>query len=267
MLSDDCFMVAAVAKFYLLQLSWTTLAVAVSLVVVESANAQHATEDEAAAPAEESADPVEQRALDMFNEGERLYQAGRVEEALSLLLAARRLHPEPVLLYNIARVYETLGRLEEARAHYHEYLEAEPAAADRGAIETRIAAIDAQLEERDRLSREQRSGVHPGAWVVTAVGVAALGAAVTLGILADQARSDAVDAPSHQEGVEAFQRGESMATAANVLYAVGGTIALVGATWLIVSLLSDDDEAETPEPGDVGFVVGPGGLALSVGLR
>jgi tetratricopeptide (TPR) repeat protein len=217
-----------------------------------------AQESEADADAETTS-PEEEEALDLFMEAERAYEAGRVTEAIDLLQRARALHQAPVLLFNLARAYETDGRLEDALDAYRRYLEEEPNAPDRGAIETRIHAIEGQLVERERLAEERRhaeeraaeqreeaSAPSPLPWVIAGVGVLTVGAGVTFGLLADKARDDAIADPIHADALATFARGEDFAVAANVLFAVGGAIAAVGVIWGVIDLASSGSGDEQP---------------------
>jgi len=225
----------------------------------------------AAAQAPEATSEPEQRALDLFMRAEGAYDDGRIEEAVELLVEARRLHDEPVLIYNLARAYETLGRLEEALDAYEGYLAEEPQAQDRGAIETRVQALRRQLAERQRQAqlqqlaernaarrRQEPSG--PGAlpWVLGGAGVAALGTAIVFRVLANEQRDDAVSDPVHATAVSSFERAETYATTANVLWVAGAVVAAAAATWLVVESLSgsgDDGRA-------VEVAIGPTSIQL-----
>ncbi len=214
----------------------------------------------------EATSPEEEQALDLFMEAERAYEAGRVDEAIDLLQRARALHAAPVLLFNLARAYETAGRLEDALEAYRLYLEEEPEAPDRGAIESRIAAIEGQLARNARLDEERRraeeraaqrteatSGPSALPWVVAGVGVLSIGAGALFGFFAEQARDDAIAAPEHADAVATFARGEDFAVAANVLFAVGGAISAAGIIWGVIDLVTsggaDDDASARLEVG------------------
>ena len=83
-----------------------------------------------------------QAAVDHYMLGRRHYLAGRYREALVELKAALELDRNaPDLLYNVARVYENLGELDEAIAYYQRYLALMP-------LE--------QMEERDRTEKTIR---------------------------------------------------------------------------------------------------------------
>lgn len=231
--------------------------------------------------AQRSGGPRE-RALDLFERSVDHYRAGRFQEAVDLLLEARGLAEEPVLLYNLARAYEGLGELEEAIEAYEGYLEEQPDAQDRGAIEARIGTLREQIAERERLEREralalERQGdeggdrAAPGAadresgagawpWLVLGAGAAGLGAAAVTGTLALSARDDAVQDPEHRSSRESFRRAEDLATVANVLWAVGGALAAIGAVWATIDLVSGGGEGDGGD--DVALTLGPGSVAV-----
>ena len=63
-------------------------------------------------------------AVDLYLEGRALYQDGRYRESIARLKAALKLDAHsPNLMYNVARVNELLGNLDEAIAYYGRYLD------------------------------------------------------------------------------------------------------------------------------------------------
>jgi tetratricopeptide (TPR) repeat protein len=244
-----------------LYLSWVLVATtsAVTLPALLTGVPVAAAQDEDAPSADE------QRALDLFMQAERSYQAGRVRESLALLLEARELYFVPVLLFNIARAHETLGELEQARAGYQEYLEADPDAPDRGAIEIRIRAIDESLAERQRLEHEletaptrEPNGVNHISTVIASVGVATLGAAVVVGLTARSTRQDADAEDGQARAASTFERAKRLARVATLLYAVGGVLTAGGGTWLAIELVT----ADSPGGPSARLSVGVGSVTL-----
>lgn len=95
-------------------------------------------------------DAATARARDLFTRGVAAYEAGRLDEAADLLAQADAIVPSPALAYNLGRVNERMGRVEEAVRYYRRYLhDAAPEATERAAVEARIAAL-AELERRHR---------------------------------------------------------------------------------------------------------------------
>ncbi len=216
----------------------------------------------------QDAESAEQRAIDLFMEAEQAYEGGEIERAVDLLLEARRLRREPVLLYNLARAYETLGRLDEAVEAYEAYLLEAPEAIHRGAIETRTSALRRQIEERERLEEERdeaRDAPPPQAgpslfpWIVLGAGIATLGSAIVFGLLSADAREEAVQDRFYASAFGSYTRAQDFALVANVLYAVGGAASLAAAIWGVVDLAT----ANLGGDAEVAFRVHPGGLLLT----
>ena len=212
-----------------------------------------------------------QRALDLFEQSARAYREGRFQDAIDLLLEARRVKPEPVLLYNLGRAYEALGKQTEAADAYAGYIAEDPRAADRRAIEGRIATLRAQAEQLDKAKsppsappeerrpapeapepEPERPTVVP--WVITGVGVAGLGAGVVLAIVAGGRHDDAVREPSQAAAQDKQDQARTFATGATVAFVAGGVCTAAGLTWLGV-------RAFTPSPR-VSLLVGPSALTL-----
>ena len=211
------------------------------------------THAQTSATADDTPDEAREHALDLFMQAERAYEEGDVGGAVALLVEARSIYEEPVLLFNLARAYETLGRVDEALVAYREYLREEPNATDRGAIEARIAALETQISERERLERERAeararvpdpSSPSPIPWIVAGVGVAAVAAGAVFGALAEAARDDAVGDPVHETAIHTFERGEDFATVANVLFVAGGVTAALGITWGLVDVVTSGGDHE-----------------------
>lgn len=182
--------------------------------------------------------PTDSRALELFEQSAQAYREGRFQEAVDKLLEARRYKAEPVLLYNLGRAYEALGRPSDAADAYAKYLEEEPEASDRKAIEGRIATLRGQANElaaarRDpNSSRDESAGLTAVPWIVVGVGAASLAAGGVLGILANAKHDDAVADPVQASAVEKQDSAEGLARAATVTLIAGGVIAAMGLAWL-----------------------------------
>src|SRR5262245_869833 len=191
------------------------LIVLLSFFVAGAAAAPSAAE---AAPPSASAE--DKRALDLFEQSARAYRAGRFQEAIDLLVEARKIKNEPVLLYNLARAYEALGKLDEAVEAYDLYLNAEPYAQDHKAIEGRISTLRRQIDEREALRRRRVAspsappertapspsphpspspapveGQSPAPWIMLGVGATIAGSGVAFGLLSNARHDDARSEP------------------------------------------------------------------------
>jgi len=147
-------------------------------------------------------------ALELFRTAREHYREGRYTDAATDLERALILDPGSITLrYNLARVYELLGELEEARAEYQRYLELLPPddAAERGRTAATLSRLDgaiasgvahAEPEEAPEPLREltgfvlvrERGVADLAFWITGGAGVAALVvAAITGGLALDRA--------------------------------------------------------------------------------
>lgn len=205
-----------------------------------------------------------QRAVILFEESETAYNAGQFEQAAALLRRAYALHPDPTLLFNLARALEGDGDLDGAIEGYEDYLEAAPEATDRGAVEARVRTLRAQrdqLEARDVDEPEPEPEPEPeepitasdgpalGGWIVAAGGAAVFAAGIGLGV-ASQNRADDADAEPVQERAQALHdEAKTRATLGNVFFVVGGAMIAGGVLWGILTLGGDDDTQVSVGPG------------------
>jgi tetratricopeptide (TPR) repeat protein len=213
----------------------------------------------AAAPLSAVAGPKEEaKAGQLFDKAEVEYQAGRFQAAIDLLLEAQRIAPDAVLDYNLARAYEGLGNLEASLASYKAYLVADPQSKDRGAVEARIKTIEAQIAERAKKEADEKKPPPPQGepsrepdrpsalpWLLAGAGALTLGAGGVLGGLSLARSSEADDpATSGVDAVALSEEASDFALQANVLFGVGGAIALAGAIWGIVDVVQTNNRNE-----------------------
>ncbi len=238
----------------------------------------------AASAREARAEPGAQtRALDLFEQSAKAYREGRFQDAVDLLLEARRSKPEPVLLYNLGRAYEALGKYTEAADAYEGYLKEDSKAADRRSIEGRVANLRAQAAELERARaapnapvpsdeprrdrpkdpppREESPSIVP--WIVAGAGVAVIGGGLVLGAVAKGRHSDAVAEPRQAAAADAQRSAESLATGATVTIIAGSVVAAVGLAWLGVRALSSPS-SPSPSASQPRVNVVPGIASLAV---
>lgn len=87
-----------------------------------------------------------QQARDHFNRGTAFFKQGRHEEALKELMQAYVLDPNPLLVYNIARVHEERGDLHNALKYFKNYLTISPKAKNRRAVKKKIRQLKKALK-------------------------------------------------------------------------------------------------------------------------
>lgn len=211
---------------------------------------------------------AKKEAFRLFGESEKRYREGKFEEAAALLRRAYELDPAPTLLFNLARALESAGDLAGAVDGYRKYLAADPKARDRGAIEKRLATLEAQLAERAELARIKEAdpapsppdppraverehnavttsplaerSIHPAPLVLSGVGAAGLLAGGILGIMAGGKRGAAEDEPDFQAAQRLDDDAKELATGANVAYATGGAVLTAGIVWLVLELSAEN---------------------------
>jgi tetratricopeptide (TPR) repeat protein len=142
-----------------------------------------------------------QEAIALYRSGRAHYDAGRYRDAIVDLKAALALDPEsPNLLYNVARVSELLGNLDEAIAYYTRYIgmltdaendERERIRATVRRLEGARTEVSTQASQQTETLREvvyvepTPSGEADALfWVVGGSGVALIGGSVAFGVMA-----------------------------------------------------------------------------------
>jgi len=140
-------------------------------------------------------------AIALYRSGRAHYDAGRYREAIVDLKAALALDPEsPNLLYNVARVSELLGNLDEAIAYYTRYIgmltdsendERERIRATVRRLEGARSEVSTQASQQTETLREvvyvepTPSGEADALfWIVGGSGVALIGGSVAFGVMA-----------------------------------------------------------------------------------
>jgi tetratricopeptide (TPR) repeat protein len=186
----------------------------------------------------------ESRSLDLFEKSAAAYDSGRFADAITLLQQAYELKKEPVLLYNMGRAYEGLGELAFAAQAYESFLQGQPNAPDRGALERRIATLRRQVAEREALRRRAldrdrtsppvaSGGASAMPWVVVGLGAAGLATGGVLGLLASQRNLDAKSEPTYARADRLHTQAEALARGANYCLIGGGIVVVAGVIWAI----------------------------------
>ena len=96
-----------------------------------------------AAPSSAADDVAEARAH--FDQGSKLYRAGKYRDAIVEFEAAYRLKPHGAIHYNVAQCREKLEHWPEALRSYQDYLREVPDARDRAAVRATMGRIERRL--------------------------------------------------------------------------------------------------------------------------
>jgi hypothetical protein len=170
----------------------------------------------------------------MFARASDAYRDGQFALAISILLELRRIKPEPVLDYNLARAYEGLGKWSEAIAAYEAYLREDRTIADRGAIERRLETLRVlQARAAEPAAPPERPSFLVPA-LFAGAGLASVGAGFVFGAVSRTEESKVDDGRDQQAARDALDRGQRFATVANIAFVVGAALLVGGAVFLIV---------------------------------
>lgn len=219
-----------------------------------------------------AATPAEaEKAQAIYAEGVAAFKGGDYQTALDRFEAAHALDPSPILLYNMARANEELGRPAASVARYEAYLEASPDARDRADVERRIRIMKAILENVEGNDRQaltatevppQPISLRPFAYGALGVGAAMLVVGIIGAVELESARDDFVAADTVKEKQRAEDDGSNAAITANVGWITGGLlIAAGGVLWAL------EPDAVPISAGTVPDGPKPSGLMLQWSTR
>ncbi len=224
------------------------------------------------------ADPDE-RARQLFLDGDAHYAAGRYEEAVENFIEAYELSGRPALLYNLANVYERLSDYESAADYLRRYLQT-PEVHDVVSVRERLrrlelAAARAAASRPASLATESEEGSRLPRWPAWTLGLATAGGAVSsvaLGLLTLEARSEAesrcAEAPGgatlcRQSASEFLDQERERALATDL--AIGVTAVLGTATFAYVVARASQRGGEKQVAARP--IVGPDGGGLQLVFR
>jgi hypothetical protein len=244
-----------------------TLVAAMSLQRVPALAAEPAPPARTSAPARSPAPSAEGLAARAYE----LHEAGRYAEAIAAYLEAYELSSAAAALLNVATIYDRkLHERALAADYYHRYLAAPDAEPDLAKKATaRLAALKAedaaapapaQASPAEPLAPPVRaSALRPAGIALTAVGMAAMGAGLVLGLLA-KGKNDDANAMcagrvcSSEEGVALAHQAGTLATAATATFFAG--LAL-GGGGVVMILLSPWHASRPPARLAIAPFVGP----------
>jgi hypothetical protein len=216
-----------------------------------SSLARAQTGDAPPPPADDAFNRQVQTAIDLF-------QKQRYDDAIKAFRAAYAMKPEPEILYNIARVYERSGQIDEALQAYRDFL-AVPGSTSalRTKAQENLAALNKEKSLREQGSapptgpggstRETRSGAPIGAettvqesrsnvpWILMGIGAVGIASGIVLGVVAQGNKNDYDKAVTVADKNSDKDAGQRNAAIADVCYGVGAASAIVGAVLLILS--------------------------------
>lgn len=210
------------------------------------------------------------QALQLFEQSDKAYKTGKFEQSAVLLRKAYGIYPEPILLYNLGRALEGLGDAKGAVEAYEHYLHVAKQVDDRGAIERRIATLQAHLEKEQEADHTPPPPPPPPlpppptpvpvpvvpvveeeldvpatvGWVAVGTGGALVATGALFGWRASANHGDAVNEPLQARAADLQSTAQHDATIANVLLIIGGAVAIGGGVY---ELLHQRSEEEAPQ--------------------
>jgi hypothetical protein len=104
-----------------------------------------------------AAQPAEQRARALYDEGMKFYNTGDFPVALESFKAAYFAKPDPIFLFNMGQCYRMMGDAEASARQYRAYLRQRPDAPNRADVERFIH--DAEVEIRRKAANTPPTGV------------------------------------------------------------------------------------------------------------
>lgn len=101
-----------------------------------------------AAEATEGAAPADSTFAVLYERASAAYKERRYAAAVTDLLTAYKLQPEPRLLFNIAQSYRKMGELQKARQFFEQYLEADKDASAETRSEVRDYLVELAVQKQ-----------------------------------------------------------------------------------------------------------------------
>lgn len=109
------------------------------------------------AQAAQTQDYRDKAARGLFEAGSVAFEEGRYEEALGHFKQAYELSPNRhLLLYNIGSSFDRLRKDREALENFEKYLQLNPTAQNRAAVEARVKVLRDAVEREDRAAAERK---------------------------------------------------------------------------------------------------------------
>ena len=218
------------------------------------------------------------QALQLFEQSDKAYKAGKFEQSAVLLRKAYGIYPEPILLYNLGRALEGLGDAKGAVEEYEHYLRVAKQVDDRGAIERRIATLKAHLEKEQEADHAPPPPPPPPlppptppppapvvpvapvveeeldvpatvGWVAVGTGGALVVTGALFGWRASANHDDAVNEPKQTIAADLQSTAQHDATIANVLIIVGGAVAIGGGVYELLHQRSEEEAVQVTVTG------------------
>jgi tetratricopeptide (TPR) repeat protein len=211
------------------------------------------------------------------------FQNRRYDEAIKSFKAAYAMKQEPELLYNIGRVYERAGQIDDAIQAYKDFIAAPgTTSALRSKALDNVNSLSREKQAREQASQTPRSdparasgGGSAGAagsakteapkehsttaqWALVGGGAAAVVVGAVFGVIANGNKNDFDSSTVLSTKISARDDGQRNAAISTAAMAVGGVAIIGGIVWMVLG--GDSGPAESaallPTFTSNGFAVG-----------
>lgn len=219
---------------------------------------------------------------DLTARASEAYEAGDLPKAVELFKQAYALRPVSNILYNIGRIYEDLGDIDNAITHYDQFVVAPNVeqVARRDALD-RLKTLREVQKLRDGEGEPQEiaeptptpqptpepkpksSVAKTLGWTFLGVGGASLVGSGIFALLTQSQHAAFEDAETLEERRDAASSGSSLAVVADTMLVVGAISAVTGGVLLIVSSGGGEESARVR----VSPLVGSHGWGLGLDLN
>lgn len=240
--------------------------------------------------------PTEQADVfkELTTEAAEAYSAGDYARAASLFQQAYELRPVSNILYNIARIHEEAGNLDEAISYYDQFIVAPNV--EQEARRDAVDRLKTLREVKEVQEREEREAAEPPSevvvreeptqpvqptpqprdesnagrtlgWVFVGAGAASLATSGVFALLAQGSHSDFESATTLEERRSAASAGRTQSVVADSLLITGLVTATIGGVVLLVSSGDSDRDATVDSSWSINPLLGPGGAGAAFNVR
>ena len=230
----------------------------------------------ALSPAAAHAQANDQRARDLYVQGDRYYAEGRYELAVQAFQESYRLSGRPLLLFNLANALERIGRYAEALDALRRYQPSAPPH-EQMALRTRIATLEQRAAQAPpppptTTASSGDASLMVSGFVVGGAGVVLSAVGIAMGVLALDERAEAqagcvaseAGTVCGEEARGALENDATFSLVADLGLFIGAAAVAAGVVLVIVGAVSGPSAAPTAavpyvapraEGAEVGVVV------------
>jgi tetratricopeptide (TPR) repeat protein len=189
----------------------------------------------------------------LTSQAQEQFSAKNYEAAAELFIKAYELKPVSNILYNVARIYEQAGNLEQALTYYQKFVkspnvekENRDDALERIKSLREVLALDEDDEKQEQVAEPVKPAEpeydYTLAYVFWGVGAAALAGSLVFGILASDQHSKFEDATTIDERRDAADSGQTMSIVSDSLLISGAVLGVLGTVFFFTASPTESDQ-------------------------